>query len=476
MALEDVEKYIKFTLFILNLIIPFVLAFTGIFYVAYKVPSHLFEYKELEELREAFASTPLLDIIDSKNELNQSLYPLLGKYRGLKGGHKYDKCSYLFFDTCADYEDRDAIYCPTDRATEGHSKALDKSTCVDYPTVPETNYTNYKGKNLYAQKSDYTTYESLLKNAISKNEKCPEGHKKCGILINDLILCYRNDEDCPINDIIINNNTEYIKDNILYKTIEINENEYFHYTKEKVNNQIIFDLLLSLEHPLSQIELSEDNYDIIYKCHELEKDSYYKGNINNIKSYKQIYDTNITYQELLENIGIYNIIITEPNYRKQYFTSKMFIYKKYPIPISKFTYNEIDDFDSRYHTSFVLNFVSCAFLFPTYALNMIFILIRSYRFIYYILLTGFHICICVFFFLEITVLSNSDILQNEDISFAEKDHHRYELLCFHATYTAYAIFQNLCAVYSWIRTNDKVDGLYFKHSDYGSSDYMTHGY
>ena len=107
---------------------------------------------------------------------------------------------------------------------------------------------------------------------------------------------------------------------------------------------------------------------------------------------------------------------------------------------------------------------------------MIFILIRSYRFIYYILLTGFHICICVFFFLEITVLSNSDILQNEDISFAEKDHHRYELLCFHATYTAYAIFQNLCAVYSWIRTNDIVDGLYFKHSDYGSSDYMTHGY
>ena len=46
---------------------------------------------------------------------------------------------------------------------------------------------------------------------------------------------------------------------------------------------------------------------------------------------------------------------------------------------------------------------------------MIFILIRSYRFIYYILLTGFHICICVFFFMEITVLSNSDILQNEDI-------------------------------------------------------------
>ena len=291
MACEDClacEKVLKFTIFIVCLIIPFVLGFTGIFYVAYKVPSHLFEYKELEEFRESFASTPLLDIIDSKSELNQSLYPLLGKYRGLEGGHKYDKCTYLFYDTCASYKDREAIYCPNERTTEGYSRTLDKDTCVDYPTVPETNYTNYKGKNLYAQKSDDITFESLLKNTISKNEKCPEGHKKCGILVNDLILCFRNEEECPINDIIINNNSTYIKGDILYKTIEINENEYFHYTNSQVNNQIIFDLVLSLEHPLSQIELSEDNYDIIYKCHELEKDSYYKGNTEGLIMRKRI--------------------------------------------------------------------------------------------------------------------------------------------------------------------------------------------
>ena len=85
-------------------------------------------------------------------------------------------------------------------------------------------------------------------------------------------------------------------------------------------------------------------------------------------------------------------------------------------------------------------------------------------------MTGFHICICVFFFMEVSVLSNSDILQNDYISFADKDHHRYELLCFHATYTAFAIFQNICAVYSWIRTNDEYDGLYFKNVEYKSSD------
>jgi hypothetical protein len=106
-----------------------------------------------------------LDIIDSKNEPNQSLYPLLGKYRGLRGGHKYDRCIVLFYGTCAEDKDRDKIYCPTEINSDVDSIPLDKSTCVDYPTIDETNYTNYKGKNLYAQKSDLITYESLLKKA-----------------------------------------------------------------------------------------------------------------------------------------------------------------------------------------------------------------------------------------------------------------------------------------------------------------------
>ena len=215
------------------------MAFIGIFYVAFNVPSHLFDQRELEELKDSYSLKPLLDIIDNKNTTNESLLPLLGKYKGFKGGHKYKKCSTYFSDTCKAYKDRDYIYC-----YEG-SSPLDKSTCVDYPTIPETYYINYKDKYLYAKKSNDITYESLLKVAISKNEKCPEGQKKCGILVKNLITCYNNEDDCPINDFIINNNSEYIKDNILYKTIKIDNNEYFHYTNEQINNQIIFDLLLS---------------------------------------------------------------------------------------------------------------------------------------------------------------------------------------------------------------------------------------
>ena len=110
------------------------MAFIGIFYVAFNVPSHLFDQRELEELKDSYSLKPLLDIIDNKNTTNESLLPLLGKYKGFKGGHKYKKCSKLFSDTCKAYKDRDYIYC----FDEG-GKPLDKSTCVDYPTIPETN-------------------------------------------------------------------------------------------------------------------------------------------------------------------------------------------------------------------------------------------------------------------------------------------------------------------------------------------------
>ena len=448
--MERVANNFQITLLIINTLFPFTMAFIGIFYVAFNVPSHLFDQRELEELKDSYSLKPLLDIIDNKNTTNESLLPLLGKYKGFKGGHRYKKCSKLFSDTCKAYKDRDYVYCSNDDV-----KPLDKSICVDYPTIPETYYINYKDKYLYAKKSD-DTYESLLKVAISKNEKCPEGHKKCGILVKNLITCYKNEDDCPINDFIINNNSEYIKDNILYKTIKINNNEYFHYTNEQINNQIIFDLLLSLEHPLSKVELPEENYDTIYKCHEYEIESYYRGNIENSKVYKQIYNTDMTYKELIEKNDLYYKIIAERRYRKQHFPSKIFIYKKNPIPITTLTYNEINDLEDDYFASFVLNFFSCGILFLSAGLNCaLYLCGTDGRKCLYITLTLTHFLICLFFFLKIKVLTNSEDFQYDNIGFNEKDHHRYELLCFHATYTALVIFQNLCAIYIWIRSCQK---------------------
>lgn len=121
----------------------------------------------------------------------------------------------------------------------------------------------------------------------SDNGKCPEGKKKCGFLYKGSMLCFNIEDECPINDIIFNENKEYVDNNITYKTIKINENEYIHYTNEKTNNQIIFDLILSIEHPLSKIEIPRKEYlKTIFKLSRYEYENYYKGNINNIKSFK----------------------------------------------------------------------------------------------------------------------------------------------------------------------------------------------
>ena len=477
--MENIVKFIQITLFIINLICPFILALLGLLIVAFNCPSHIFDETELKELRDSYSLKPLMNIIHSKIQTNQSsLYPLLGKYNGFKGGHKYKRCGVLFSGACDDDKNKENIYCPSKiinyRDGYGYKYlydnsyyiSIDKSTCVDYPSIPETNYTYYKGKYLYSKKYDNMTYTSLSTKAITKNEKCPNGQKKCGILNNDLILCLNIEENCPINDIVINNFSKYYINNISYNTIEINKDEYFHFTNEQVDNQIIFDLVISLEHPLSKIELLEENYYTIFQCHEYENAYCYRGNIQNIKSYQRIYDTNITFKELLEANNLYNKVLEEKYYRKQYFPSKMYIYKKYPIPITKLKYQKINELNEDYFTCFVLNFVSCGFLFVTFVFYFLTIIMRSYRLMYYIILSMFDILICLFFFLKLKFLINREIFYNEYYSFSDKDLHRHQLLCFHATYTSLAIFHNICAVYAWIRTDDKKIGLYFKNTNY----------
>ena len=464
--MENIEKIIQIILLAINSLFPFILCFSGIFIVAFNYPSRIFDERELKELEDSYSLKPLMNIIDSKTQINQSLlYPLLGKYNGLKGGHKYKSCNIYFSGTCDDDKYRKNIYCTSSSDNYEYDDSdytpLDRSTCVDYPNISETNYTYYKGKYLYSKKFDNMTYKTLLTKSVSKNEKCPDGQKKCGILNNDLILCLNIEENCPINDIVINSLSEYYINNISYNTIEINKDEYFHFTNEQVNNQIIFDLVISLEHPLSKIEILEENYDTIYQCHEYEDVFYYRGDNKNIKTYKQIYDTNITYKELLESYDLYDTILKEKYYIKQHFSSKMYIYVKYPIPITKITYEEINEIADDYHTSFVLNFVSCGFLIVTSVFYCLTVLGRYCRLVYYIILFIFDFLICLFFFLKINFLTNSDIFDNEYYSLGDKNLHRYQLLCFHATYTALVIFHNISAIYAWIRTDDKKIGLYF---------------
>ena len=165
--MENIEAIIQLILLLINALLPFILGFVGIFVVAFNYPSHLFDERELKELGDSYSLKPLMNIIDSKTQINQPLlYPLLGKYNGFRGGHKYKSCNIYFSGSCDDDKDKKNIYCRSSSANyeydDSDYTALDKSTCVDYPGIPETNYTDYKGKYLYSKKFDNMTYRTLL--------------------------------------------------------------------------------------------------------------------------------------------------------------------------------------------------------------------------------------------------------------------------------------------------------------------------
>ena len=393
---------------------------------------------------------PIINIIESNNSelFNETYYPLFGKYKGLKGGHKFLNCTFIFPNTCAWARNKyNYQVCPND----GKNVPLNWDTCEEF-TIPEINYTYYtlynENKYLYSEKANNNlNYEIISKMNSSDNGKCPEGKKKCGFLYKGSMLCFNIEDECPINDIIFNENKEYVDNNITYKTIKINENEYIHYTNEKTNNQIIFDLILSIEHPLSKIEIPRKEYlKNIFKLSTYEYENYYKGNINNIKSFKQIYNTNITYKQLIEMYNIYDMIASQFNYKFEYLSSKMFIYKKYAIPIKGVTYQEIEKFNKDYFISYVLNYFSASFLIFNYGIPILILKDIYYWILLYLGSTLVDIIICLFFFLKFKCLTNTIIFKDSDI-LKEKNYNRFQLLSIHVSYTIIVIILNLIFIF-----------------------------
>ena len=95
----------------------------------------------------------------------------------------------------------------------------------------------------------------------------------------------------------------YSTGNIKYNKIRFIDDKYIHFTNEKTDNQILFDLLFSINHPLSQIETSNKDYNKIFQLHYREIERNYSGNLDNIKSYKQFYNAGVTLKEFLTSIG-----------------------------------------------------------------------------------------------------------------------------------------------------------------------------
>ena len=437
-----------------------ILGFVGIFVCAFNIPSNLFDYLEKLQIINMYNSRPIMDIIASDNELpyKNTTYPLLGKYNGINCGHKYIGCYKTFPGSCYDdIKSGKEIYC----LGEEVKRKLIYEYCVNNTNIPETNYSIYKSKYLYAEKTmRKIRYETLLANATSENQPCPNNQKKCGHLNEGLVLCYDINESCPINDIIFDNNSNHSEGNINYTSLKINDNEYIHFTNEKTDNQIIFDLLLSIEHPLSKIELPENEEVNTFQLHEKEIEMYYTGNIDDIKTFKQLYNTNLTYGEIAKTYDMYNIMIYDTKYRKSKFKSNMFIYKKNPIPFSRYTKKDIFDFNDGYHLAYALNYVIDGFLFMTVFFIIFLSFLGSCRLFLFLLLISFDGAIITFFSLTIKALSNSEIFNKDIGAFAEKDYHRVQLLIFYCFYLSFAILGILYGIFTYFFFDPKESPYY----------------
>ena len=154
-------------------------------------------------------------INDIKNNCNEEEY-ILGEFEGTKKGY-YSNFWKNVNEKC-------------------------KTDCIPIPAIPPMKYKILKNNRICTTniKKNYFDYYKL---SVVNNSKCNNGYKPCGYLDKfDRILCLPQNDECPINDIVYNNQNSFYYNNMTYKTIKINDNEYIHYTNQNIKGYIIIGL------------------------------------------------------------------------------------------------------------------------------------------------------------------------------------------------------------------------------------------
>ena len=168
----------------------------------------------------------------------------------------------LIGDQCEDYNktsnilgyyfgyDEGFVSWSTSHTQDDHSYVCEDVKCTDFDANYNLiEYKYFKGNRLCTSKRPNKNYFDYLDSSIDINEECKKGTKKCGKLDVNRILCVKETENCPINDIIYNTQQNYISNNINYTSIKLNsekkdEYEYIHYTNEQIDNFIITNLTI----------------------------------------------------------------------------------------------------------------------------------------------------------------------------------------------------------------------------------------
>ena len=120
--------------------------------------------------------------------------------------------------------------------------------CTNITAISSMNYTIWKGKQFCYDNKENINYTVLLNSSVNSNKTCPEGQKQCGLL--DTLahkFCVKNEDNCPINYITVNENETFAIENKTYKftSIKLNDNKYLHYTNEAFDSYIISQLSVS---------------------------------------------------------------------------------------------------------------------------------------------------------------------------------------------------------------------------------------
>ena len=171
-------------------------------------------------------STPIIDILSDDQCSNSDKGNVLGYYYGFDAGFQYNGKSYseeYRKEICGSYNNH---------------------KCLKINAQREIPYRFYKGKRLCTSKRPNQNYFDYVKSSVDKYSYCPNGKQNCGKLDYNRNLCVKNTENCPINDIVYNNQSKYEYNGIKYNTVAINDNEYLHYTNKQSNNYIITNLTL----------------------------------------------------------------------------------------------------------------------------------------------------------------------------------------------------------------------------------------
>ena len=211
-----------------------------------------------------------------------------------------------------------------------------RAGCRDINEIESINFYSWDS-NIFCVNYNENNYEYYLKLSVGEGEKCPNGFKQCGILDTlKNIMCINESLPCPINKILINNESTYSEDDINFNTIELNDNKYLHYTNENYNGNILSNLKLSeggfpCYNPLRyntilpQYILLDNFEDFI--CIDEFDNSFYDERYQKLDS--------ITKKQLYEENSLYNSIIRLPNYPEYSLYSDISLYVRNFFGINK---------------------------------------------------------------------------------------------------------------------------------------------